>query len=118
MAMIDDFKARFPNFEYFTQLDAVFPIFEAIYPEYYNGNYDNARDKEIILNLIGHLIVDQQTGGSGANKAIASQSVGSVSVSYESSALNARPAFAFFSWTKYGSRYLSLTADIMGGHFV
>lgn len=118
MALIDDFKARFPEFDS-ALVDQLFPPIDATWECYYGGSLDVPCEKEAALQLMAHLFVLEQgasDGNSGAVKDIASKSVGSVSVSYG----NAQPSdgHAFWMTTRYGQRFWYLTSSNMGPHFV
>lgn len=109
MAILDDFKARFPDFDE-ADADQYVPIFENVWPAYFNREYEP--NKEIVLNLIAHLIVMEQQDGAGPLQSAQSKSTGSVSASYhprESGRLE-----DFFASTKYGQRYLLLTRTRYG----
>lgn len=123
MAIIDDFKSRFPEFDD-TFVDATLPFYIDNYQCYYGGDYSNACDKEIILYLLAHLLYTEGgydgsgSGGATPTQLQASKSVGSVSVSYvvaDTSTSSARNNF--FGTTKYGQRYLLLTAHNFGAKF-
>ena len=110
MALIDDFKTRFPEFDSGT-VDAYLPALEPVWPCYYAGTYQAGCEQEIILNLVAHLLVGETQGGSGASGPVASRSVGSVSESY------AAPESAtgqFWRSTKYGQRFIQLTSANYG----
>ena len=117
MSLLTDFKARFPNFSV-TDADTYIPILEPIWPCYWGGEYDNACDKEIVLNLLGHLIVNEVNSGSALVKSVQSKSVGNVSVSYEAGVVPDSERKAWFKSTKFGVRYLQLTRPRQGGIFV
>ena len=116
MARIDDFKARFPNFDT-AVVDSLFPIIEPQTPCYYGGGYDNNDcDKEIILQLWAHLLTIESRTSDVSVKNEASKSVGSVSVSYE-----AMPDVGSLSWfktTRYGQQFIYLTSINHGAKFV
>ena len=106
MALIDDFKARFPEFDT-AVVDQYLPILEPVWPCYYGGDYSQVCDKEIILNLLAHLLVGESATSSNASRTVASKTVGSVSVSY--AGLDSQSSTTdFFATTKYGQRYLML----------
>lgn len=116
MALIDDFKARFPDDFETATVDQFVPILEGVWPAYYGVDYDpsNATNKETILNLIAHLLVLETEDGSDALRSINSESVGSVSTSYN--APGAKDAtLETFDATKYGQRFLMLTRGNYGG---
>lgn len=112
MALIDDFKARFPEFETAT-VDTYLPILEPVWPSYYGVTYSTA-SKEAVLNLIAHLITMETSGSSGASQQVASVSVGSVSESYQAAASVSEGA-VFWNSTKYGQRFRRLTQGRYGG---
>lgn len=71
MALIDDFKTAFPQFDS-DAVDAIFPQLEALYPSYYGGTYvdgaTNSTDNNAILFLLAHLftvltVMNQSMGG-------------------------------------------------------
>lgn len=118
MAVIDDFKTRFPAFDSVT-VDAVLPPLVDTVCCYWGGGYDGC-GKEITLQLLAHLFVlDTATPSSGLGgvNAVASKSVGSVSVSYNVASTSGQMD-SFFSTTRYGQRFLMLTAHGGGGVFV
>lgn len=116
MALADDFKARFPEFEA-TVVTTYIPILEPVYPAYYALEYV-AATKEIILNLLAHLITMEISAGPDALKNIESKSVGSVSVSYSAATYQGGELFDFMRGSKYGQRFLVLTASRYGGKAV
>ena len=94
------------------------PILEGVYPHYYGGGYEGA-GVEIVLNLLGHLVTVETQAGAGNPKVEQSKSVGSVSVSYAAGYATTSERDAWFKTTRYGARYLILTANRgMGGRFV
>lgn len=116
MALIYDFKSRFPNFDT-TVVDAKLPILETVWSCYYGGSYDNDCDKEIILNLLAHLFINETSSKDSSIKGVASKSVGSVSTSYVANSQQ-NSNVDFFNTSKYGQRYLMLTSKNIGGYFV
>lgn len=116
MALIDDFKTRFPEFQN-TIVDQYFPIVEPIYPCYFGGNIEIPCEKEATLNLIAHLITLQTKSGSTSLRNTASRSAGSVSVSYEADS-SGRSDSGFYSTTKYGQQFMMLTQHNIGAYFV
>ncbi len=118
MAIVDDFKARFPEFDA-VAVDTYVPILEDIYPCYYCGNYDgNKCDKEIILNILAHLLLSEVNQSSAPNKSVTSKSADGLSASYAEYASSTSMIEKFFSTSKYGQRYLMLTANRIGGFCV
>ena len=120
MALIDDFKARFPEFDP-AIVDQRLPILEGVADCYFCGDYENSKcDREITLNLLAHLLVIDQTKGTSSGAAgggVASKSVGNVSVSYHS-AYDQSSLRDFFGGSKYGMMFLQLTAHRRWAHFV
>lgn len=116
MAILDDFKARFPEFDAATA-DQYVPILEDVWPCYYGGNYEDC-GKEIVLNLLAHLITQETSGDSGQLQAVQSQSVGDVSVSYAPGTASGGHRYDHFRATKYGARYLMLTQHRRGALWV
>ena len=120
MALIDDFKARFPAATYPQFPDAVVdvlvPILEPEIECYYGGDYANC-DAVIILYLMAHLIVVETQAGSGnsePSQTEVSKTVGSVSVSYLQKTGTVSERDQFFGSTLFGRRYLVLTAKNYG----
>jgi len=118
MAMIDDFKAKFPEFNS-TKVDAAFPFLEDEYICLYDYKYDaNACADKIILYLLAHLFVLKETDGTGSIKDAQSKAVGSVSVSYVAN-FETSGFFNFYNTTKYGQAFLMLTnKNGQGAYFV
>ena len=124
MALIDDFKARFPEFDT-AVVDAKFPLIEPEWPCYYDRPYgDNDCDDAAILMLCAHLMAMEiaaaaQAGTGTPSRSQQSKSVGSVSVSYDAPTQSGGAMFDFFRTTSYGQRYLRLIAKYApGGFFV
>lgn len=115
MALIDDFKKRFPEFDP-EVVDQYFPALEEVWPCYYGRPYSKC-NKEIILNLIAHLMVIQINPGSSSIREQASRSVGSVSVSF-TARTDTGGLSDFFGFTKYGQMYLMLTSTRRRAYFV
>lgn len=112
MALIDDFKTRFPEFPTAT-VDSYFPVLEEVWPAYYNTIYQ-ASTKEAVLNLVAHLLVGETSTSSGATGTTQSKSAGGVSVSY-AVPQNISQMQAMFGSTKYGQRFMLLTRRNYGG---
>lgn len=120
MALIEDLKARFPNIDT-TLIDTNFPLFENNYKCYYGATYgNNDCDNEIILNLLAHLIVSQdttaQTNGQ-PSYTVQSESVDGVSTSY-AGMQNINLQDSFFYSTIYGQTYMMLIQKNTGAYFV
>ncbi|MBL1319587.1 MAG: DUF4054 domain-containing protein [Mariprofundaceae bacterium] len=111
MSLTTDFKARFPAFAT-ADVDTYMPIIEPVWSSYYNKDY--AVNKEAALNLIAHLLVLEINAGNASVQNEQSKSVGSVSVSYAQSTRTGALT-DFLSSTKYGQRFLLLTAHQFGG---
>lgn len=116
MAVLDDFKSRFPEFDT-AVADQYVPILADVWPCYYGGRYEDC-GKEIVLNLLAHLVVQESNPGSGNVKSTESQSVGNVSVSYSGGTATGGERYDFWKTTKYGNRFLILTQHNRGGVWV
>lgn len=112
MALIDDFKVRFPEFLTAT-VDSYFPVLEEVWPAYYNTTYQ-ASTKEAVLNLLAHLLVEETRASQGARNTISSKSAGGVSTSY-AVPQNIGQMQSMFGSTKYGQRFMLLTRRNYGG---
>lgn len=117
MALIDDFRDRFPEFDA-AVVDQYLPILEPIWPCYYGGEYVTDCDKEVVLNLVAHLLTTETQAGSSNVQTVQSKSVGNVSASYVAGYASTSERMQWFRSTKYGSRYLLLTRSRQGGVFV
>ena len=106
MALIADFKARFPEFAD-AVVDQYLPILEPVWPCYFNKPYTGC-NQEMVLNLVAHLLVMETRTGSAAVQTVASKSVGSVSTSYATATQSGGALFDTFGSTKYGQRFLLL----------
>jgi len=116
MTIIEDFKARFPEFDEAT-VDENLPGLEDVWQCFSGGNYEDC-GKEIVLNLLAHLLVVQTNPGTGNPKSIQSKSVGNLSVSYGAEFAPKSNRMAWFMTTKYGMQYWMLTRQRQGGFFV
>jgi len=117
MPLIDDFKARFPALSA-VAIDATWANLEKAWPRFYGFEYGSSEDiDEIILQLIAHLFVVASSPTSGPVMAKGGQSVGSVSVTW-----NTPPAASqrqsFFGSTQHGQMFLILTVARQGAFFV
>ena len=113
--LIDDFKARFPVFD-FAKYDANINILADVWPFYYGGAYPD--DQEIILNLIAHMLISEESAKSSTNKDISSTSAGNVSLSFAALSPSSSERSDWLRSTKYGQKYLMLTRSRAGGFFV
>jgi hypothetical protein len=122
VALIDDFKVRFPEFDE-AVVDQWLPILEPRICCYYGGVYSGCGE-EVILNLLAHLMAIESGGsvgggsGSAPVKGQLSKSVGSVSVSYAARANANSSGDEFFSTTRYGQTFLYLISSNIGGYVV
>jgi hypothetical protein len=117
MALIDDFKARFPEFTPAT-VDTAWAGLEASWPCHYNFGYGLSDcSNETILQLIAHLFVLATSGGNGPSQAVSAQSVGSVSQTF-SVPQNVSTQSSFYNSTKYGQQFAILIASRVGAFFV
>ncbi|MGE4267170.1 MAG: DUF4054 domain-containing protein [Deferribacterales bacterium] len=121
MALIDDFKTRFPEFNV-TVVNSRVPVLEGIYPSYYGDSY-TAANKEIILNLIAHLLVlDSPTSVSTTNSSVKKFVTSKSTTSNGLSTDYAKPESLtfqqeFFSSTSYGQRFLYLSSFNIGARY-
>lgn len=118
MALIDDFKTRFPEFTT-SIVDSELPPLISTYTCWYGGTYGvGTCEDEIILNLLAHLlVVSGQSSDQSGSQAVASESVGSVSRSF-SVPVSVNENYLFYNTTKYGKAYLMLTSKNNGAFFV
>jgi len=126
MEIIDDFKAMFPEFDS-SLVEQHWLHVNGARRCLYGGNYDNERDKMIILYLIAHLLqlrieqIATAEEGRGANadagRQVTSRSVGSVSESYAQTPVNTTENSLLES-TSYGRQYLMLISRNWGGAWV
>jgi len=114
MAVIDDFKARFPEFDT-DEVDTYLPTLIGLWEYYWGGEYED-EGVEIVLNLLAHMLVQETASGTGALKDETSKSVGNVSASYSIKTNSERSLW--FRATRYGMAYLLLTMHDHGGSFV
>jgi hypothetical protein len=103
MALIDDFKAEFPEFDA-TQVDTYFSQLEAIYPTFYGGTYVDgdtvSADNNAILWLLAHLFVV---------RTVMNQTMGGVTE------IDSSDYDAYFKLSIYGQTYLTLIRNNHGG---
>lgn len=118
MALIDDFKTRFPQFDS-VKVDELWPFIDAQWKCYFGASYGiKDCDDEAILNLIAHLFTSELNSESSnaSQKDIASQSVGSVSVTFGTGATE-DSLNQWLNTTIYGQRFLILTMNSSLGAF-
>ena len=117
MAIIDDFKLRFPPPEFsVADVDEKLPSFIDTYTCYYNAEYVTDCDKEIILQLLAHLLYRQLLVTQQPIQTASSHSVGSVSESFNSPMSG--NLIYFFNTSKYGQTFIMLTSKRIGSVFV
>jgi len=110
VSLASDLKQRYPEFS--TWDNATIDAQVSVWPCYFGGQY-SACNREIILNLVAHLLT-VDSGGAAAMPTATSRTVGSVSESYAQQSDSTNLA-AFFGATKYGQRYLFLTQTRAAG---
>jgi len=111
-----EFKVRFP--EFVTYDDARIQLFIDDATATVNLNCLNS--DLMIAYLSAHLLVggtQTSTGDSLPIKAVASQSVGDVSVSY-TTASGGTASIDFYTGTAYGARYLNLKGSCIGSPLI
>lgn len=108
---------RFPEFDE-AVVDRYIPILEPVWPCYWGGAYAGPCGREIVLNLLAHMLSAEITAGSETVKTSQSKSVGSVSISYSPGYAPVSERGAWFQGTKYGARYVWLTSRNAGGFFL
>lgn len=124
MALIDDFKTRFPNIPA-ASVDTYLPLYtnNNTYRCYYDFDYGvDTCDNEIILTLLAHLLTldlnDINSSNNGSpTQTVASRAVGNVSESYVDYPIDSTKD-EFFMTTRYGRLYLQLIKKNLGGVFV
>lgn len=117
MALIDDFKAKFPSFNEMT-VDDNWNLISELYPCLYSFEYgcNNCTDQAILF-LLAHLFVgftDPRYSGADAFRKFDSKSVGSVSVNYGATSSNPSALQEFYGSTPYGNTFLMLIRPRMG----
>ena len=116
MPLVDDFKARFVEFEE-ADVDRLWPSLSLEWPCLYGADYgQDDCDDQIILNIIAHLLFIELQASQASRKDAVSKSVGSVSVSYAQG--DSGRLFEYFNTTKYGQRALMLMNKNQGAFFV
>lgn len=119
MALIDDFKDRFPNFSG-SDIDNVFSFLEAEYKCYYNYEYGfSSCSDQAILNLLAHLFIlnQSQSESSDPIKEMQSVSDGTASITYQQRQLGS-DVQDYFNTTIYGQKFLQMTRLSGVGFFV
>lgn len=107
--MINDFKARFPEFVAAT-VDQHFPVIESVWPSYYGGAYSDTT-KELILNLCAHLMYEDLGTGAEGSQQVESRTLGIIS---EKLSTKSHGGNGQFDRTKYGRRFMMLARSSAG----
>lgn len=108
-----DFESRFPEITQ-ADRDAYLDQLENVWQFYFDKGYEE--NKEIVLNLLAHLMFMEKSSGSGPIQAMQSKSAGSVSASFHGREQGGM--MDFFGSTKYGQRYMHLIRLSGGAKFV
>jgi hypothetical protein len=117
MALIDDFKTRFPEFTA-SDVDTAWSSLEAVWPCMYGGTYGSSDcDDQAILLLIAHLFYLSTVSTSQPAMSAVSQSVGSVSVTNMIDQTGGDRK-SFFNSTAYGQQFMLITSKRHGAFFV
>lgn len=113
MALIDDFKARFPEFNS-TLVDENFSNVEEDYPLFYDKFYgESEKTDKVILMLLAHLFAVETDPSQGQYNQFSSNSVRSVSGSFSLPAITTEWR-SFFNSKKYGQRFLLMIRKRQG----
>jgi len=117
MALLDDFKTRFPEFDT-NEVDTAWPGVESLWPCLYGGTYGASTCVDnVILYLTAHLFYLGSMSDTGPALATASESVGSVSVTnVVNTSMSSQQSY--YGSTKYGQMFLNLTKHRHGTCFV
>ena len=118
MALIDDFKTRFPEISA-TTVDRLLPLYETTFKCYYNSTYGvNDCDDEIILVLIAHLIETNRGNADGttAPAPLQSESVDGVAVTYSTAQYKDGTELWWYS-TPYGQMFQMLIQKNIKAYF-
>lgn len=116
MALIDDFKLQFTEFDSAT-VDAHSDYILATYPCLYGGEYGvgDACIDQIVLHLLAHLLVVRTTPGNTPFKDLQQTSVGSVSMMF--AVLSPAQRLTFLNSTRYGQMHVLLSQRTGNGAF-
>lgn len=107
MSIQDDFLARFPN-DFDAQDVGTYGYVFNIYCCYFKGVYEKCCNKEIILNIVAHLIQLEARPSASPVRLVASRAVAGVSTSYTDYSDDKSYLAAFFGSTRYGQQALYL----------
>lgn len=119
MAILDDFKLRFPEFEAKgVDVDGLLPPIIEIVSCLNGWDYTTKCGKEVILNLLAHLLVIASSPDYTPIGTVSGVSVGDVSITNSVTTALASRSGEFFNTTKYGRMYLQLISCNIGGVFV
>jgi hypothetical protein len=117
MSLTSDFKTRFPEFNA-TVVDARFPVLIPTYPDYFNYPYlTDLKVNETILNLMAHLLMDDQQASQNQINLFVSTGVGKVSGQFSIPAITTGFR-SYFGASKYGQKFLFRSGTRQGGIFV
>jgi hypothetical protein len=117
VALIDDFKARFSQFNS-DSVDNVFPFLEKDYIYYYNFPYVEGGPKsEIILFLLAFLYKVEKSPSDGQKNQVRSASAKGVSSTFNVSDMSTEQR-NFLNSNDYGQRFLRMANRRQGTFFV
>jgi hypothetical protein len=120
MALIDDFKTKFPQFST-TDVDTYFASISAEYPCYYNKVYGaNDCNDQAVLFLLAHLLNStiKSATSSASTGIVSSTSVDGVSDSFDTSAMSGSLSNAFWFSSVYGQKFKMLIQFNRGVKFL
>lgn len=117
MALIDDFKAKFPNDFTEAQVDDNWANLDPEYQCFYNADLTIACEKSAALYVIAHLLYLSLQTSNASFRLAQSTTVHDVSVSYAMPA-NFDDLHAFYNTTRYGQLFIQITSSTMGAVFV
>ncbi|MDH1085304.1 DUF4054 domain-containing protein [Pantoea brenneri] len=107
MSIQDDFLVRFPGDFDADDVTTYAYVFD-IYGCYYRGVYEEDCNKEIILNIIAHLMQLEASPTASATRLVSSRSVAGVSTSYADYSDDKSYLAGFLGMTRYGQHALFL----------
>lgn len=111
----EDFKALFPSMDNETVINSIIDI----YPCFYNMSYsDKCCNKNALLFMLAHLYTAMSNPeDTTPNQVIASQSVGSVSMSF-ANGIGSSEYNNFFNTSKWGQMFLNMRCQTIGAFIV
>ena len=116
MALIDDFKAKFPNDFTEQQVDDNWANLDPEYLCFYRANLNIACEKSAALYVIAHLLYLSLQTSKASFRLATSTTVHDVSVSYATPA-NIDDLHTFYNTTRYGQLFLMITSSKIGPMF-